>query len=96
VFFGELYAIEREVRGLDAQQRTAIRQENARPVAVALHTLMLAQRVRATDGTALAQALGYSLKRWAALTRYLDDGRLPIDNNWVVNQIRRLSKSHTM
>lgn len=27
-------------------------------------------------------------KRWAALVRYLDDGNLPIDNNWVENQIR--------
>lgn len=91
VFFGELYAIEREVRGLDAQQRTAVRQEKARPVAQALHTWMLAQRVRATDGTALARALDYSLKRWAALTRYLDDGHLPIDNNWVENQIRPIA-----
>ncbi|MBM5634493.1 IS66 family transposase, partial [Burkholderia pseudomallei] len=30
----------------------------------------------------------YSLKRWAALTRYLDDGHLPADNNWVENQVR--------
>ncbi|HCN71554.1 MAG TPA: IS66 family transposase, partial [Pusillimonas sp.] len=29
-----------------------------------------------------------SLKRWAALTRYLDNGRLPIDNNHIENQIR--------
>jgi transposase len=91
VFFGELYAIEQEVRGLDAQQRTAVRQEKARPVADALHTWLLAQRVRATDGTALARALDYSLKRWAALTRYLDDGHLPIDNNWVENQIRTIA-----
>ncbi|BDT65873.1 IS66 family transposase ISBcen19 [Comamonadaceae bacterium OS-1] len=91
MFFGELYAIEQEVRGLDAQQRTAVRQEKARPVADALHTWLLAQRVRATDGTALARALDYSLKRWAALTRYLDDGHLPIDNNWVENQIRPIA-----
>jgi len=47
--------------------------------------------VRATDGTALARALDYSLKRWAALTRYLDDGHLPIVNNWVENQIRPIA-----
>jgi transposase len=90
-FFGELYATEREVRDLNTQQRTSIRQEKARPVAEALHTWMLAQRLRATDGTALARALDYSLKRWAALTRYLDDGQLPIDNNWVENQIRPIA-----
>lgn len=36
----------------------------------------------------ISRALDYSLKRWVALTRYLDDGCLPIDNNWIENQIR--------
>jgi len=90
-FFGELYAIEREVRDLNAEQRKALRQQKARPVVDALHTWMLAQRLRATDGTALTRALDYSLKRWAALTQYLDDGQLPIDNNWVENQIRPIA-----
>jgi transposase len=31
------------------------------------------------------------LNRWAALTRYIDDGDLPIDNNWVENQIRPIA-----
>ncbi|EJL73759.1 Transposase IS66 family [Variovorax sp. CF313] len=43
------------------------------------------------DGSATAKALNYSLKRWAALTRYLDDGSLPADNNWVENQIRPIA-----
>jgi hypothetical protein len=36
-----------------------------------------------TDGTATAKALDYSLKRWVALTRFVQDARLPIDNNWI-------------
>lgn len=40
------------------------------------------------DGTSIATALDYSLKRWKALTRYLDDGAIPIDNNRVENLIR--------
>jgi len=32
--------------------------------------------------------LDYSLKRWLALTRYVEDGAVPIDNNQVENQIR--------
>lgn len=90
-FFGELYEIEREVHGLTMQQRLAIRQHKARPVTDALHAWMVAHRLRATDGTALARALDYSLKRWTALTRYIDDGQLPIDNNWVENQIRPIA-----
>ncbi len=53
---------------------------------------MLAHRQKVPNGTAPAKApakaLDYSLKRWAALTRNLDDGMIPIDNNWVENLIR--------
>ena len=47
---------------------------------------MLAHRQKVPDGSGTAKALDYSLKRWEALTRYLDDGAVPIDNNWVENQ----------
>jgi transposase len=43
------------------------------------------------DGSATAKAIDYSLKRWQALTRYIDDGDVPIDNNWVENQIRPIA-----
>jgi hypothetical protein len=42
---------------------------------------MKLQRCIITDGSATAKALDYSLKRWGALTRYLDDAQLPIDIN---------------
>ena len=44
---------------------------------------MIAQRKLVSEGSAIAKALDYSLKRWDALTRYLEDGHVPIDNNWV-------------
>src|SRR5471032_1975910 len=53
-----------------------------------LHAWMIAQRQIVHDGSAIAKALDYSLKRWEALSRYLDDGAVPIDNNWCENQIR--------
>jgi hypothetical protein len=49
---------------------------------------MLAQRDLVPNGSATAIALDYSLKRWVALTRYLEDGAVPIDNNQIENQIR--------
>ncbi|MGO0112649.1 IS66 family transposase [Pseudomonas putida] len=49
---------------------------------------LTAQRDLVPNGSATAKALDYSLKRWVALTRYLDDGAVPIDNNQVENQIR--------
>tara|TARA_Y100000782_G_scaffold16900_1_gene17294 strand:- start:3572 stop:3976 length:405 start_codon:yes stop_codon:yes gene_type:complete len=45
-------------------------------------------RQQVPDGTAIAKALDYSLNGWTALIRYLEDGAIPIDNNWVENLIR--------
>lgn len=56
-----------------------------------LQDWMRLQRMKITDGSATAKALDYSLKRWQALTRYLDDAQLPIDNNWCENQIRPIA-----
>ena len=40
------------------------------------------------NNAAITKAIEYCLKRWTALIRYLDDGNLPIDNNWAENQMR--------
>lgn len=83
-----LYEIESEIRYLEPDLRHRIRQEKAVPVMDALHAWMIAQRDLVHDGSAISKALDYSLKRWTALSRYLDDGAVPIDNNWAENQIR--------
>jgi hypothetical protein len=85
---GKLYDIERQAKTLDAYQRYTLRQQTAKSIADALHTWLIANRQKVPEGTATAKAIDYSLKRWSALTRYLDDGAVPIDNNQVENQIR--------
>ena len=72
---GLLYDIEREVQDLSAEQRQRIRQDKSRRIADTLHSWMLAQRSQVAHGGATARALDYSLKRWQALTRFIDDGR---------------------
>ena len=52
---------------------------------------MKLQRQKIPDGSATAKAIDYSLKRWDALTRFIDEGDLPIDNNWVENRIRPIA-----
>ncbi|MGN8083994.1 MULTISPECIES: IS66 family transposase [Variovorax] len=89
-FFGQLYEVERTTASADSATRLEARQV-ARPLADALHQWLRQQRQRVPDGSATARALDYSLKRWVALTRYLDDGDLPIDNNWVENRIRPIA-----
>jgi transposase len=89
-FFGALYDVEREVIGANSQARLDARRRS-RPVAYALHQWMRQQRQKIPDGSATARAIDYSLNRWVALTRFLDDGELPIDNNWVENRIRPIA-----
>jgi transposase len=86
--FGVLYEVERQVQDGNADQRRQLRQQLARPAADTLHAWLLGQRQRVPDGSATAKAIDYSLGRWGPLTRYLDDGNVPIDNNWVENRIR--------
>ena len=87
---GALYGVERAIHdeGLDVKLATARRQQESKPRLLALHAWLLAQRERVTDGAGTARAIDYALKRWPALIRYADDGRLPMDNNRIENQIR--------
>jgi transposase len=90
-FFAALYDIERIARDLDADQRQRLRQLKSRPIADMLHQWLILQRHRSTDGTAIARAIDYSLGRWQALTRFVDDGALPADNNHIENRIRPIA-----
>ena len=86
--FGALYGIECEAADLSPDDRQTLRQQQARPLADTLHRWLLTQRQRVPDDCGTARAIGYSLRRWEALTRYLEDGDVPIDNNWAESQIR--------
>lgn len=85
---GQLYQVERDVRDLDEAARLQQRQSRAGPIAKTLYEWLLAQRAEVPTGSATAKAMNYSLNRWDALTRYLNDPRLPIDNNHDEQQIR--------
>lgn len=89
--FGVLYEIERQAQDGNADQRCLLRQQQGRPAADTLQAWLLAQRQRVPDGSATAKAIDYSLGRWGPLTHYLDDGNVPIDNNWVENRIRPIA-----
>jgi hypothetical protein len=75
----------------DSQARLEARRRRSRPVADALHQWMRQQRQKIPDGSSTARAIDYSLNRWQALVRFIDDGDLPIDNNWVENRIRPIA-----
>jgi hypothetical protein len=87
----KLYEVERESREFEPQARRLLRQSRSRPIADALHAWLLAQRQALAKSDATAKAIDYSLSNWRALTRYLDDGNVPIDNNAAENAIRPLA-----
>jgi len=86
-----LFAIEREINGLTPQQRAAVRNERSRPLVVALEAWLREQRAKLSGQSEIAKAIAYSLTRWAALTRFLDDGRLCMSNNAAEREIRAVA-----
>jgi len=88
---GELYAIERAGHDLGAEARARLRREQALPLLDELHAWLCATRRTAAEGSGMAKAIDYSLKRWPALARYATSGILPIDNNPIENAIRPIA-----
>ena len=86
-----IYAIETQGRELTVEARTQLRRAAAVPLLESLHGWLRQTRATVANGGATAKAMDYSLKRWAALSRYAQDGRLPIDNNPVENTIRPIA-----
>ena len=87
----KLYEIEREVKDLGNEDRLLARQQRSKPVADALHTWLTTQRLLLVRADATARAIEYSTSNWPALTAFLDDGAVPIDNNAAENAIRPLA-----
>jgi len=86
-----LFAIEREINGLSPEQRLAVRAERSRPLLTDLETWLRSERRRLSSKSEVAKAIDYSLKRWPALTRFLDDGRLCMSNNAAERALRGIA-----
>ena len=86
-----LYAIEEEIRGKPADLRLSIRQTRARPLIDDLHDWMEKSLRSLSPKSETAGAIRYALSRWRALTRYIDDGRLEIDNSAAERALRAVA-----
>ncbi len=85
---GWIYHVEGQFERMDAQQRLAAREQLTRPLWKELHVWLKLERGRVPDGGSIAGAIDYSLNSWTALTRHLEDGAVPIDNNFIERQIK--------
>jgi transposase len=83
-----LYAIEKEIRGSTPALRKEVRQTRAAPMLENMHAWLEAAVTKLSKKSDTAAAIRYALSRWRALTRYLDDGQLEIDNNAAERALR--------
>ena len=94
------YQVEREVAEITPDERRRSRQEQAKPILDEFHDWLSRHRLQVPNGSSTAKAMDCapqevlvrnSLKRWKALAHYLDDGQVPINNNWIENRIRPIA-----
>jgi transposase len=86
-----LFEIERSINGKSAEERLAVRQTSSLPLVEALEVYMRAQLDRLARGHDLAKAINYMLRRWAAFTLFLDDGRVCLSNNAAERGLRGIA-----
>jgi hypothetical protein len=85
---GALYGIEEQIRGHPPEQRREVRQAEAQPLLDSLRQWfeeILSKLSRKSETTA---AIRYAVSRWEALTRYIEDGHIEIDNNAAERSLR--------
>lgn len=85
---GCLYRVERAVRGAGPALRQAVRGASSAMVLARLHKMLRLKLTQHRPTSAMGKAITYTLALWTQLLRYLDDGRLEIDNNLVENAVR--------
>ena len=87
----ELYRIEAEIRGEEADARRAVRQQKSKPLIEALKSWLEEMLRQVPSGSSTAQAIRYGFNQWDGLLRFLDDGRIEIDSNTVERSMRPIA-----
>jgi transposase len=87
----DLYAVEERIRGHAAEERRRMREIQSKPIVAAMKRGLEQELARIPPGGTLADAIRYALSRWPALSRFLDDGRIELDNNPVERAIRPIA-----
>ena len=88
---GALYGIEEQIRGKPAELRCSVRQTRSRPLLDELRQWMDKTLRSLSTKSETAGAIRYAISHWRALTRYVDDGLLEIDNNAAERTLRAVA-----
>jgi hypothetical protein len=92
-YYGQLYALERaaNTNQFDDAQRLQMRQDFAVPILAKFHAWLEEQRAQVLPKSPMAEAIGYALNNWTALSRYTEAGFLSIDNNLAEREMKRIA-----
>jgi transposase len=88
-----LYEIEARVRGKSAADRLVVRHIESRPLVTELRVWFEAQLAKLPARSPTAEAIRYALNHWDGLQRFLEDGRIELDNNSVERAMRPVALS---
>jgi transposase len=86
-----IFDVERGINGASAEERLRVRRATSAPLVAALEAWLRAERAKLSRQAAIAKATDYMLTRWAAFTRFLDDGRVCLTNNAAERALRGLA-----
>ena len=86
-----LFAIERDINGISAAARLAIRRDKSAPLVADLEAWMREERAKLSRHNDVAKAIDYMLKRWDAFTGFLSDGRICLTNNAAERALRGIA-----
>ena len=86
-----IFAVEREINGLSAEQRLAVRKSRIALLVTELESWMQAERRRLSRHADNAKAMDYMLRRWPTFTRFLEDGRICLTNNAAERALRGIA-----
>ena len=90
-FVGKLYAIEERARRMSPRRRRKLRRKEAKPILATFRAWLDETASQELPNSELGKAIRYVQSNWAALTRYVDVGRLSIDNNAAERALRAVA-----
>jgi transposase len=86
-----LFAVERDIAGVSAEARLAVRRERSAPILADLGPWLRQQQERLSRKSEVGKAIAYALNHWKALTRFLEDGRICMSNNAAERALRGIA-----
>jgi transposase len=85
---GRLYAIERKIIDQPPKDRWIVRQKESAPILLEFHSWLSDLQSKVLPKGLLGRAVGYAVEQWSYVSRYVEDGRLAIDNNVAEREIK--------